>query len=98
MEQNVWHVVYLHHSSAQQRTRLEKAIHEELCGTGEDLYQIDRDIKMWFSLNYARLILSKSGGIPMTPPNFLFKHRVQVCKCLRYTHCLSQKYPMYLML
>lgn len=77
---------------------LKKAIHEELYGTGEDLYQNDRDIEMWFSLNYARLILSKSGGIPMTPPDFLFKHRVQVCKCLRYTHCLSQKYPMYLML
>ena len=26
MEQNVWHVVYLHHSSAQQRTRLEKKL------------------------------------------------------------------------
>lgn len=71
---------------------LKKAIHGELYGTGEDLYQNDRDIDRWFCANYAKVIDAQST------PNFLFKHRIQVCKCLRNTHCLSKKYPMYLML
>ena len=37
------------------------AIHQELKGTGKDLYQNDRDIDMWFSLNFGRVILSKEG-------------------------------------
>ncbi|MCG8075025.1 MAG: hypothetical protein JAY75_02135 [Candidatus Thiodiazotropha taylori] len=71
---------------------LKKAIHGELYGTGEDLYQNDRDIDRWFCANYVKVIDAQST------PNFLFKHRIQVCKCLRNTHCLSKKYPMYLML
>ena len=33
---------------------LKSAIHQELKGTGKDLYQSGRDIDMWFSLNYGR--------------------------------------------
>ena len=40
---------------------LNTAIHQELYGTGDDLYQNDRDIGMWFSYNYARVILSQNG-------------------------------------
>ena len=40
---------------------LNTSIHQELYGTGEDLYQNDRDIGMWFSYNYARVILSQNG-------------------------------------
>ena len=32
---------------------LNTANHQELYGTGDDLYQNDRDIGMWFSYNYA---------------------------------------------
>ena len=39
---------------------LNTAIHQELYGTGDDLYQNDRDIEMWFIYNYARVILSKN--------------------------------------
>ena len=77
---------------------LKSAIHQELKGTGKDLYQNDRDIDMWFSLNYGRVILSKEGMMRMAPPDFLFKHRIQNCKCLHKTHCLSNKYPMYKLL
>ena len=42
------------------------AIHQELYGTGDDLYQNDRDIGMWFSYNYARVILSQNGMRRMT--------------------------------
>ena len=28
-------------------------------------------------------------------PDRVFEHRIQSCKCLRYTNCLSKKYPMY---
>lgn len=75
---------------------LDTAIHQALMGTGEDLYQNDRDIEMWFSLNYGRLYLSVKKTL-ITPDHF-FKHRNQVCKCLKYTHCLAKKYPMYTML
>ena len=34
---------------------LKTAIHEQLYGTGEDPYQNDRDVEMWFSLNYGQL-------------------------------------------
>ena len=77
---------------------LNTAIHQELYGTGEDLYQNDRDIGMWFSYNYARVILSQNGMRRMTPPDFLFKHRIQTCKCHNYSHHLSKKYPKYNML
>ena len=77
---------------------LNTAIHQELYVTGEDLYQNDRDIGMWFSYNYARLILSQKGMRRMTPPDFLFKHRIQTCKCHNYSHHLSKKYPKYNML
>ena len=68
----MWNLVYLHHSPAQQRTRLDlnTAIHQELYGTGDDLYQNDRDIEMWFIYNYARVILSKNGMRRMAPPDF----------------------------
>ena len=72
---------------------LKTAIHEQLCGTGEDPYQNDRDVEMWFSLNYGQLYKDIYRGI--TP---LWKPRIQFCKCLKYTHCLSQKFPMYTML
>ena len=77
---------------------LNTAIHQELYGTGEDLYQNDRDIEMWFIYNYARVILSKNGMRRMAPPDFLFKHRIQTCKCHNYSHHLSKKYPKYNML
>ena len=73
---------------------LKTAIHENLMGTGEDLYQNDRDIEMWFSLNYGRLYLS----VKRTILDQFFEHKIQSCKCLRYTNCLSKKYPMYTML
>ena len=60
----MWYIYIIHQLN--KGLDLKKAIHEELYGTGEDLYQNDRDIEMWLCLNYARLILSKSGGIPMT--------------------------------
>ena len=69
------------------------AIHEQLYGTREDPYQNDRDVEMWFSLNYGQLYKDIYRGI--TP---LWKPRVQFFKCLKYTHCLSQKFPMYTML
>ena len=47
---------------------LNTAIHQELYGTGGDLYQNDRDIGMWLSYNYARVILSQNGMRRMTPP------------------------------
>ena len=50
------------------------------------------------SYNYARVILSKNGMRRMAPPDFLFKHRIQTCKCHNYSHHLSKKYPMYNML
>ena len=34
---------------------LKTAIHEQLYNTGEDPYQNDRDVEMWFSLNYGQL-------------------------------------------
>ena len=37
------------------RLDLKTATHEQLYGTGEDPYQNDRDVEMWFSLNYAQL-------------------------------------------
>ena len=74
------------------------AIHQELYGTGDDLYQNDRDIEMWFVYNYARVILSKNGMRRMAPPDFLFKHRIQTCKCHNYSHHLSKQYPKYNML
>ena len=77
---------------------LNTAIHQELYGTGEDLYQNDRDIEMWFIYNYARVILSKNGMRRMAPPDFLFKHRIQTCKCHNYSHHLSKKYPKFNML
>ena len=67
---------------------LNTAIHEELYGTGEHLYQNDRDIEMWFSYNYARVILSQIGKRRMTPPDFLFKHRIQTCKYHNYSYRL----------
>ena len=72
---------------------LKTAIHEQLYGTGEDPYQNDRYVEMWFSLNYGQLYKDIYRGI--TP---LWKPRVQFCECLKYTHCLSQKFPMYTML
>ena len=77
---------------------LKSAIHQELKGTGVDVYQNDRDIDMWFNFNYGRVILSKEGMMRMASPDFLFKHRLQNCKCLHKTHCLSNKYPMYKLL
>ena len=74
---------------------LNTAINQELYGTGDDLYQNDRDIEMWFSYNYARVILSQNGMRRTTPPDFLFKHRIQTCKCHNYSHHLSKKYPTY---
>ena len=74
---------------------LNTAIHQELYGTGDDLYQNDRDIEMWFIYNYASVILSKNGMRRMAPPDFLFKHRIQTCKCHNYSHHLSKKYPKY---
>ena len=72
---------------------LKTAIHKELKGPGEDLSQNDRDIDVWFRTNYERLI--KKDTIGMTAPDILFKQRIQTCKCLHKTHCLSKKYPMY---
>ena len=77
---------------------LNTAIHQELYGTGDDLYQNDRDIEMWISYNYARVILSQNGMRRTAPPDFLFKHRIQTCKCHNFSHHLSKKYPMYNML
>ena len=77
---------------------LNTAIHQELYETGDDLYQNDRDIEMWFSYNYARVILSQNGMRRMAPPDLLFKHRIQTCKFNNYSHHLSKKYPMYNML
>ena len=77
---------------------LNTAIHQELYGTGKDLYQNDRDIEMWFIYNYARVILSQNGMRCMAPPDFLFKHRIQTCKSHNYSHHLSKKYPTYNML
>ena len=55
---------------------LNTAIHQELFGTGDDLYQNNRDIRMWFSYNYARVILSQNGMRRIAPPDFLLKHRI----------------------
>ena len=74
---------------------LNTAIHQQLYETGEDLYQNDIDIEMWFNYNYAGVILSQNGMRHMTPPDFLFKHRIQTCKCHNYSHYLSKKYPTY---
>ena len=52
---------------------LNTAIHQELYGTGYDLYQNDRDIGMWFSYNYARVILYQNGMRRMAPPLWNFK-------------------------
>ena len=71
---------------------LKTSIYEQFYGTGEDPYQNDRDVEMWFSLNYGQLYKDIYRGI--TP----WKPRIQFCKCLKYTHCLSQKFPMYTML
>ena len=65
-------------------------------GTGEDLYKNERDIEMWFSLNYGRLYLSVKKTV--LPPDQFFEHRIQSCKCLSYTNCLSKKYLTYTML
>ena len=89
----MWHVVHLYHPSTQQRADLKTAVHKELKGTGQDLSQNDRDIDMWFRTNYDRLI--KKDTMCMTAPDILFKQRIQTCKCLHKTHCLSKKYPMY---
>ena len=51
--------------------------HQELYGTGENLYQNDRDIEMRFSYNCARVILFQNGMRRMTLLDFLFKHRIQ---------------------
>ena len=89
MEQTGRHVVHLvYHSSTQQRTWV---IHQELKGSGEDLYQNDRE--MWFSLNYRRVILSKEGMMRMAPPEFLFKVRIQSSKCLHKTLCIQKSVP-----
>ena len=85
-------------TSSTKKLDLNTAIHQELYGTGDDLYQNDRDIEMWFIYNYARVILSKNGMRRMAPPDFLFKHRIQTCKCHNYSHHLSKKYPKYNML
>lgn len=77
---------------------LKDAIHQELRGTGEDIYQNDRDIEMWFSLNYARTILNPYGMLQIPPPDFLFKHRIQYCQCLRNNNYLLNKYPVYKLL
>ena len=94
VEQSILNVVYLHHSSTQQKTRSK----QELYGGGEDIYQNDRDIEMWFSYNYVRVILSQNGMRHMTPPDFLFKHRIQTCKWHNHSHHLSKKYPSYSLL
>ena len=60
-----------------QGTYLNTAIYQELYETGEDLYQNDRDIEIWFSYKYARVILSHNGMRRLTFPDFLFKHRIQ---------------------
>ena len=49
---------------------LNTAIQQELYGTGDDLHQNDTDIEMWFSYNYARVILSQNGKRLMAPPDF----------------------------
>ena len=51
----MWNVLYLHTPPSQQRTRVEDGYSRESDGNGKDLYQNDRDIEMWFSLNYGRL-------------------------------------------
>ena len=48
---------------------LNTATHQDLYGTGDDLHQNDRDIEMWFSYNYARVILSQNGMRRMAPPS-----------------------------
>ena len=73
---------------------LKTAIHEHLYGTGEDVYQNDRDIDMWFWLTYGGHFDSHHSPVQLRRVHF--KHRVQICKCLRYTDYLSKKYPMYL--
>ena len=70
---------------------LNTAIHQELYGAGEDLYQNDRDIEMWFNYDNARVILFQDGITRMTPPDLLLKRRIQTCKCLTYPHHLSKK-------
>ena len=75
---------------------LKTAIHKELKGTGEDLSQNDRDIDMWFRKNYGTFI--KDSTMCKTIPDILLKQRVQTCRCLHKTHCLSKQYPMYRLL
>ena len=75
---------------------LKTAIHKELKGTGEDLSQNDRDIDMWFRKSYGTFI--KDSTMCKTIPDILLKQRVQTCRCLRKTHCLSKQYPMYRLL
>ena len=92
----MWCIYIIH--QLKKELDLNTAIHQELYGTGDDLYQNDRDIEMWFSYNYARVILSQNGMRRMAPPDLLFKHRIQTCECHNYSHHLSKKYPMYNML
>ena len=68
----MWYIYIIHQLN--KGLDLNTAIHQELYGTGEDLYQNDRDIRMWFSYNYARVILSQDGMRRMTSSDFLFKH------------------------
>ena len=89
----MWCIYFIHQLNKE--LDLNTAIHQGLYGTGDDLYQNDRDIGMWFSYNYTRVILSQNGMRRMAPPDFLFKHRMQTCKCHNYLHHLSKKYPMY---
>ena len=92
----IWCIYIIHQLN--KGLNLNTAIHQELYGTGDDLYQTDRDIEMWFIYNSARVILSKNGMRRMAPPDFLFKHRIQTCRCHNYSHHLSKKYPKYNML
>ena len=70
----MWYIYIIHQLN--KGLDLITAIHQELYGTGDDLYQNDRYIEMWFSYNYARVIISQNGMRRMTPPDFLFKHRI----------------------
>ena len=72
---------------------LKTAIYKELKGTGKDLSQNDRDVVMWFRKN-----CKQKGTMCRTIPDIVYKQRIQTCKCLHKTHCLSKKYPMYRLL
>ena len=48
---------------------------------------------MWFRKNYGTFI--KDTTMCKTIPDILLKQRVQTCRCLHKTHCLSKQYPMY---